>query len=237
MHATFRPLLSCWLRPAMEAADPLLHLDPASQAKDSRSPVPPALSGNGGTPVTFRLLNCPRLDRSGYHRRGTGTGPGHTIGRWLAAFDRPGGPGSLDPRPSSLSGGAPRPRSCAAGGSERGGEELPASSGIGLANWNWKVVCQYVSERFGISLSRSTCLNYRVRRLDSPTLQTPQETAAQGQIWRNGRSSSRRSTPPWHSQAQKAGEKVFFADEPRLHKFPHVSALFTLTPSCGASGS
>ena len=38
--------------------------------------------------------------------------------------------------------------------------ESPAESGISLANWNWKVVCQYVSERFGISLSRSTCLNY-----------------------------------------------------------------------------
>ena len=33
-------------------------------------------------------------------------------------------------------------------------------SGIAMANWNWKVVWQYVSARFGISLSRSTCLNY-----------------------------------------------------------------------------
>ena len=41
---------------------------------------------------------------------------------------------------------------------------MPANSGMELANWNWKVVCQYVSERFGISLSRSTCLNY-LRRL------------------------------------------------------------------------
>ena len=39
-------------------------------------------------------------------------------------------------------------------------QELPAESGIELANWNWKVVCQYLSERFGISLSRSTCVNY-----------------------------------------------------------------------------
>ena len=43
-------------------------------------------------------------------------------------------------------------------------QELPANSGMELANWNWKVVCQYVSGRFGISLSRSTCLNY-LRRL------------------------------------------------------------------------
>ena len=37
---------------------------------------------------------------------------------------------------------------------------MPANSGIELANWNWKVVCQYAYQRFGISLSRSTCLNY-----------------------------------------------------------------------------
>ena len=29
-----------------------------------------------------------------------------------------------------------------------------------LANWNWKVVRRYVRERFGISLSRTSCLNY-----------------------------------------------------------------------------
>ena len=36
----------------------------------------------------------------------------------------------------------------------------PASSGIVMANWYWKVVRQFVSERFGISLSRSSCLNW-----------------------------------------------------------------------------
>ena len=38
--------------------------------------------------------------------------------------------------------------------------ELPAKWGIELANWNWKVVWQFVLERFGINLSRSSCLNY-----------------------------------------------------------------------------
>ena len=37
---------------------------------------------------------------------------------------------------------------------------LTEMSGIELANWNWKVVRQFVSERFGISLSRGSCLNY-----------------------------------------------------------------------------
>ena len=39
-------------------------------------------------------------------------------------------------------------------------KEPPARSGIELANWNWKVVRRFVLERFGISLSRSGCLNY-----------------------------------------------------------------------------
>ena len=29
-----------------------------------------------------------------------------------------------------------------------------------MVNWNWKGVHQFVRERFGISLSRSGCLNY-----------------------------------------------------------------------------
>ena len=39
-------------------------------------------------------------------------------------------------------------------------QELPEAADIGLANWNWKVVHQFVSERFGLSLSRSSCLDY-----------------------------------------------------------------------------
>ena len=39
-------------------------------------------------------------------------------------------------------------------------QELPGQAGIELANWNWRVVHRVVSERFGASLSRSSCLNY-----------------------------------------------------------------------------
>ena len=39
-------------------------------------------------------------------------------------------------------------------------QELPAAAGINLANWNWRVVRQFVSERFGTVLSRSSCLNW-----------------------------------------------------------------------------
>ncbi len=39
-------------------------------------------------------------------------------------------------------------------------EQPPAGAGIEMSNWYWKVVRQFVSERFGISLSRSSCLNW-----------------------------------------------------------------------------
>ena len=42
--------------------------------------------------------------------------------------------------------------------------ELPEQAGSQLANWYWKGVRQFVWERFGTSLSRSSCLNW-LRRL------------------------------------------------------------------------
>ena len=53
-------------------------------------------------------------------------------------------------------------------------QQPPATSGIELANWYWKVVRQYVSERCGV-LSRSSCLNYLHRLI---RLQAPQEAPA-----------------------------------------------------------
>ena len=71
-------------------------------------------------------------------RRGRACGPDIRAGRWL--------PPALD---------------------EAQREELkeavqqpPATSGVELANWYWKVVRQFVLERCGIELSRSSCLNY-----------------------------------------------------------------------------
>ena len=39
-------------------------------------------------------------------------------------------------------------------------QQPPASSGIIMANWYWKVVRRFALERFGIGLSRSSCLNW-----------------------------------------------------------------------------
>ena len=39
-------------------------------------------------------------------------------------------------------------------------QQPPAASGIVMANWYWKVVRRFALERFGIELSRSSCLNW-----------------------------------------------------------------------------
>ena len=40
------------------------------------------------------------------------------------------------------------------------GQELPEATGIGIANWNWKGVREFVALWFGISLSRSNYLTW-----------------------------------------------------------------------------
>ena len=57
-------------------------------------------------------------------------------------------------------------------------QQPPATSGIELANWYWKVVRQYVSERCGVSLRPQ-----QLPELPAPLgirLQAPQEAPAQG---------------------------------------------------------
>ena len=55
-------------------------------------------------------------------------------------------------------------------------QELPEATGIGMANWNWRVVREFVALWFGISLSRSSSLNY-LHRLG---FAFKQETSAKG---------------------------------------------------------
>ena len=39
-------------------------------------------------------------------------------------------------------------------------QAAPSAVGLDLANWNWKVVRQFVQEHFGRLLSSRSCLNY-----------------------------------------------------------------------------
>ena len=85
-------------------------------------------------------------------------------------------------------------------------QELPAKSGIELANW--KVVRQFVLEGLGISLSRSSCLNYLHRLgfvLKRPK-KRPVKAGGEAGVLRDG---VRRR---W-DEARRSGARVFFADE------------------------
>ena len=88
-------------------------------------------------------------------------------------------------------------------------EQPPATAGIVMANWYWKVVRQFVSERFGISLSRSSCLNWlhrlgfackrpKKRRLKADESKRETFVAEYAVLW---------------EEAQRTGASIFFADE------------------------
>ena len=88
-------------------------------------------------------------------------------------------------------------------------QELPAMAGIELANWNWKVVHQFVSERFGLSLSRSSCLNY-LHRLGF-VLKPPKKRLVKAD--KRKRESFAAEYAALTEEARRFGAKIFFADE------------------------
>ena len=88
-------------------------------------------------------------------------------------------------------------------------EQPPATAGIVMANWYWKVVRQFVSERFGISLSRSSCRNWlhrlgfackrpKKRLLKANESKREAFVAEYAVLW---------------EEAQRTGARIFFADE------------------------
>ena len=83
--------------------------------------------------------------------------------------------------------------------------------GIGRANWNWnwKVVQQPVSERFGVSLSRSSCLNY-LHRLEF-VLKRPKKRLVKADEAK--RESFVAEYAALSDKARRSGAKIFFAHE------------------------
>ena len=144
------------------------------------------------------------LDCSGY-RRGTGTGP--TYHRTVGVGLRRGRSCGPDIRADRW---FPPALEAAQQAALKGAvQELPANSGIELANWNWKVVCQYVSERFGISLSRSTCLNYLHRQ--GFAFKRPKKRLLKADAEK--RESFLAEYAALREEARRTGAKIFFADE------------------------
>ena len=87
-------------------------------------------------------------------------------------------------------------------------QELPAESGIGLGNWNWKVVSQFVVECFGVRLSQSSCLNW-LHRLGF-TFKRPKKRLVKADAAK--RESFVAEYADLREAAVRTGAKIFLAD-------------------------
>jgi len=89
----------------------------------------------------------------------------------------------------------------------------PRAAGIDLANWNWKVVREFVRRRFGRTLSRSSCRNY-LHRLGF-VLKRPKKRLLKADPVR--REAFVREYALARAGAETTGAKIFFADEAHFY--------------------
>jgi transposase len=89
----------------------------------------------------------------------------------------------------------------------------PAAAGIDLADWNWKVVREFVRRRFGWTLSRRSCLKY-LHRLGF-VLQPPKKRLVKADAER--RAVFVREYALLRAAAQRSGAKLLFADEAHFY--------------------
>ena len=169
-----------------------------ASADDSGADTPRA-----GAVVRHAALG-PGFDGSG-HGVGAGTGSSHhrPMGRRL----RRGRTRSVDVR--AVRGFPPALGEAQQADLKAAVQEPPSESGIELANWNWKVVRQFVSERYGIGLSRSGCLNYLHRlgfAFKRPKKRLLKADAAKREAFVVEYAALR-------DEAGRSGVKIFFADE------------------------
>jgi transposase len=88
-------------------------------------------------------------------------------------------------------------------------QQAPAVAGSALANWNWKVVCQFVQERFGRLLSSRSCLNY-LHRLGF-VVKRPKKRLLKAHAEK--RKAFVAAYVALRAAAQAQGAKIFFVDE------------------------
>jgi transposase len=89
----------------------------------------------------------------------------------------------------------------------------PRDAGIDLADWNWKVVRQFVGERFGLALGRGSCLNY-LHRLGF-VLKRPKKELLKADPER--RAVFVREYALLRAMAAATGAKIFFVDEAHFY--------------------
>jgi transposase len=85
----------------------------------------------------------------------------------------------------------------------------PAEAGIDLANWNGKVVRQFIDEQFHQTLCRSSCLNY-LHRLDF-VVKRPKKRLLKAD--EDKRKVFLADYLALRQEAERTGAKIFFVDE------------------------
>ena len=89
----------------------------------------------------------------------------------------------------------------------------PREAGIDLADWHGKVVRRFVSERFGITLTRGSCLNY-LHRLGF-VIKRPKKHLLKANAAKRAAFVAEYAT--LRDEAQTSGAKHFFADEAHFY--------------------
>ena len=103
-------------------------------------------------------------------------------------------------------------------------QAAPSAAGLDLANWNWKVVRQFVQERFACLLSSRSCLNYLhrlgfvVKRAKKRLLKANAEK----------RAAFVATYVALRSEAQVKGAKIFFVDEAHFRADVELRAKWVL---------
>jgi transposase len=88
-------------------------------------------------------------------------------------------------------------------------QAAPVTAGIGLANWNWKAVRQFVQQHFGRLLCCRSCLNY-LHRLGF-VLKRPKKRLLKADA--EQRAAFVAAYVALRAEAQRQGAKIFFVDE------------------------
>jgi transposase len=89
----------------------------------------------------------------------------------------------------------------------------PAAAGLDLADWNWKVVREFVRRRCGLTLGRSSCLNY-LHRLGF-VLKRPKKRLLKADAAR--REAFVAEYAALRAAAQATGAKIFFVGEAHFY--------------------
>ena len=103
-------------------------------------------------------------------------------------------------------------------------QAAPSAAGLDLANWNWKVVRQFVQERFGRLLSSSSCLNY-LHRLGF-VVKRPKKRLLKADAEK--RDAFVAAYVALRAEAQASGAKIFFVDEAHFRADVELRAKWVL---------